>query len=90
MTLLESTARVIYNSADCAIGYEAAKLVLKGLVGFREDYMEHIQHNRCTYSLTQPVPCVALCPAGVDIPGYVALVGEGRYADAVRLIRKYD
>ena len=35
-----------------------------------------------------PVPCVALCPAGVDIPGYVALVGEGRYADAVKLIRK--
>src|SRR5699024_4300267 len=34
------------------------------------------------------VPCVAQCPAGVDIPGYVALVKEGRYADAVRLIRK--
>ena len=34
------------------------------------------------------MPCVALCPAGVDIPGYVALVSEGRYADAVKLIRK--
>ena len=34
------------------------------------------------------MPCVALCPAGVDIPGYIALVHEGRYADAVRLIRK--
>ena len=32
--------------------------------------------------------CVALCPAGVDIPGYIALVNEGRCADAVRLIRK--
>ncbi|MDH8275986.1 hypothetical protein QIG69_26915, partial [Klebsiella pneumoniae] len=32
--------------------------------------------------------CVANCPAGVDIPGYVALVEVGRYADAVRLIRK--
>ena len=31
---------------------------------------------------------MALCPAQVDIPGYVALVGEKRYADAVRLIRK--
>jgi NADPH-dependent glutamate synthase beta subunit-like oxidoreductase len=31
---------------------------------------------------------VALCPAGVDIPGYISLVNEGRYADAVRLIRK--
>ena len=39
-----------------------------------------------TYS--QPVPCVSLCPAHVDIPGYVALVREGRYADAIRLIRK--
>ena len=34
------------------------------------------------------MPCVSLCPAGVDVPGYVALVREGRYADAVRLIRK--
>lgn len=37
---------------------------------------------------TQPVPCVSLCPAHVDIPGYIALTGEGRYADAIRLIRK--
>ena len=35
-----------------------------------------------------PVPCVSLCPAHVDIPGYIALVGEGRYADAIRLLRK--
>lgn len=88
LSLIETTARVIASSADCAIGYEAAKMVLKGLDGFRDDYMEHITHNRCLYHLNQPVPCVALCPAGVDIPGYVALVAEGRYADAVRLIRK--
>jgi NADPH-dependent glutamate synthase beta subunit-like oxidoreductase len=28
------------------------------------------------------------CPAHVDIPGYIALVKAGRYADAVRLIRE--
>lgn len=86
--LIEKTARVIVNSADCAIGYEAANMVLKGVRGFREDYVEHIVNGRCTCSLDQPVPCVALCPAGVDIPGYIALVNAGRYADAVRLIRK--
>ena len=63
-------------------------MVLKGLSGFREDFLNHIESNRCLYHLDQPVPCVALCPAGVDIPGYVALVAAGRYADAVRLIRK--
>lgn len=86
--LIEKTARVILNSADCAIGYEAANMVLKSVQGFRDDFTEHIVQGRCTCSLNQPVPCVALCPAGVDIPGYIAFVSAGRYADAVRLIRK--
>lgn len=86
--LIEKTARGISVSADCAIGFQAARMVLEGVQGFRDDYEEHILRGRCTCELSQPVPCVALCPAGVDIPGYVALVSEGRYADAVRLIRK--
>lgn len=85
---MEATDLSIMESADCAIGYEAAHMVYKGLVGYRDDYIEHIRHGRCTCTYSQPVPCVALCPAHVDIPGYIALVGEGRYADAVRLIRK--
>lgn len=85
---MEQTALSIMDSADCAIGYEAANMVYKGLVGYRDDYMEHIEHGRCTCTYHQPVPCVSLCPAHVDIPGYIALVGEGRYEDAIRLIRK--
>lgn len=88
LQLIERTARTVSATSDCAIGREAAKMVLAGLEGFKEDYMEHIEHNRCRCHISQPVPCVALCPAGVDIPGYIALVAEGRYADAVRLIRK--
>lgn len=86
--LIEKTARVIQDTADCAIGYEAARMVLQGVQGFREDYLSHVDHGRCLFGLNQPVPCVALCPAGVDIPGYIALVRAGRYDDAVRLIRK--
>ena len=86
--LIEKTARVIKNSADCAIGREAAKMVLRGVVGFRDDYIEHIKNHRCLYTLNQPVPCVSQCPANVDIPGYIALIADGRYADCVRLIRK--
>ena len=86
--LIEKTAEMITLSADCAIGIEAARLVLNGVRGFRDDYLEHVLNNRCLGSLENPVPCVALCPAGVDIPGYIALVHEGRCEDAVRLIRK--
>ena len=86
--LIESTAAAIADSADCAIGYEAAAMVLQGVRGFREDYEEHAHYGRCICSLKQPVPCVTTCPAHVDIPGYVALVREGRFDDAVDLIRK--
>ena len=85
---IEKTAQVIMDTADCAIGIDAAQMILVGLKGFREDYEEHILHHRCLGGLKNPVPCVALCPAGVDVPGYVGLVKEGRCADAVRLIRK--
>ena len=88
LTAIEETAKSIMESADCAIGYEAANMVLRGLEGFRDDYVAHIKNGKCTNHITQAIPCVALCPAGVDIPGYIALVNEGRYADAVRLIRK--
>jgi NADPH-dependent glutamate synthase beta subunit-like oxidoreductase len=86
--VLEQTARVVYETADCAIGYEAAHMVLRCLDSFRDDFEGHVKWDRCIEQLEQPVPCVALCPAGVDIPGYIALVRAGRYADAVRLVRK--
>lgn len=88
LDIMEQTALSVMESADCAIGYEAANMVYKGLIGYRDDYIGHIQNNRCTCTYNQPVSCVSLCPAHVDIPGYIALVGEGRYQDAIRLIRK--
>ena len=88
INIIERSAKVIADSAGCAIGYEAAHMVLKGICGFREDYEEHVQHGRCISVLSYPVPCVSACPAHVDVPGYVALVNEGRYEEAVKLIRK--
>lgn len=88
LKLIEDTAAAIRDTADCAIGQEAAAMILKGTEGFREDYIEHILHNRCKATLHQPVSCVSQCPARVDIPGYIALVAAGRYDDAVKLIRR--
>ncbi len=88
LDLIGETATSIMETADCAIGYEAANMIYKGLVGFHDEYVAHIELGRCHCNYQQPVPCVSLCPAGVDIPGYIALVREGRYQDAIRLIRK--
>ncbi len=87
LALFEETAHAIKDSADCAIGFEAARLALDGLAAFRDDYLSHIEKGCCAANFDS-IPCVALCPAHVDVPGYIALIGAGRYADAVRLIRK--
>lgn len=78
----------IANTADCVIGREAAQMVLNGVENFYDDYESHVNNNRCIAEHHTAVPCMELCPAGVDIPGYITLIKEGRYADAVRLIRK--
>ena len=81
-------AEVIRDTADCAIGYETAEMVLQALSGFRDDFEEHLQRGKCAYGTRQAIPCTATCPAHVDVPGYIALIKAGRYEDAVRLIRK--
>ena len=55
LTQIEALAKNISVTADCAIGTESAKLVLKGLEGFRDDYLSHIREHRCTCSGTQEV-----------------------------------
>ncbi len=87
LDLIERTARAIADSSDCAIGFEAARLVLDGMAAFRDDYLSHIKTGRCTSSFAS-IPCTEECPAHVDIPAYIALAGEGRFADAIRVIRK--
>lgn len=88
IVLIERLAHSIYDSADCAIGFEAAECLLNSLQVFQADLMAHIERDCCVAKFAA-VPCKAGCPAHVDIPGYIALVKAGRYADAVRVIR-YD
>ena len=42
----------------------------------------------CQEEIGQTIPCVTMCPAHVDIPGYIALIAEQDYAGAVAMVRK--
>ena len=64
LDLIEKTARSIYLSADCAIGYEAGEMALTAIRGFRDDFEDPNQKHACGFSQSQLVPCVAGCPAG--------------------------
>lgn len=88
VNLIETTAQVISDTADCAIGYGAADFILQSISAFRHDYEYHILRGKCSKRFEQAIPCVSNCPANIDVPGYITLVGEKRYDDAIRLIRK--
>lgn len=81
-------AEVIRDTSDCAIGYEAARAFLDGLDVFALEYASHIHGHVCSAEIAQKLPCEAFCPAHVNVPGYIALVEAGRYADAVNMVRK--
>ena len=81
-------AEMIRDSADCAIGYETAIEVLEGLEVFKDEYISYIETGASSGAKEQQIPCVAKCPAHVDIPGYIAHIGNGDYASAINLIRQ--
>ena len=97
---MKGLCEMIAKTSDCAVGVNAANLVLDSLRDFKDEYISHIEKGRCVMEAaqtgdglkdelppSQTVPCITLCPAHVDVPGYVALIGAGDYAGAVNLIR---
>ncbi len=84
---MEETCRMIAASADCAVGVMGANLILDSLTEFADEYESHVNRGRCVESVNQTIPCITLCPAHVDVPGYVALIKDGDYNGAVKLIR---
>lgn len=76
---LKNMCRMITETADCAVGISAANLILDSLEQFADEYESHITHHSCVAQVKQTVPCVTLCPAHVNVPGYVALIKEEDY-----------
>ncbi|MDF1618378.1 NADH-ubiquinone oxidoreductase-F iron-sulfur binding region domain-containing protein [Petrocella sp. FN5] len=78
-------------SALCGLGQTAPNPVLSTIHYFREEYEAHIKEKRCSAGVCMDLfisPCQNSCPAGVNVPGYLSLVGEGRFVDAFNLIRR--
>ncbi len=68
----------------------AAKLASD--IGENEEVFEsHVKTHNCASGdcvCLAPAPCQMACPAGIDIPTYVSLIGLGRDAEAIEAIRK--
>ena len=85
---MRSLCQMIMETADCAVGVVAARTVLDSLEEFGDEYESHIRDRRCVGNVSQTVPCMTLCPAHVNVPGYIAMIKNEDYAGAVRVIRE--
>jgi NADH-quinone oxidoreductase subunit F len=84
-------SELIKKTALCGLGATAPNPVLSTLRYFMDEYLAHIVDKQC-HSLVcprlSPSPCQSGCPAGIDVPSYVALIGQGRNTEALELIRQ--
>ena len=89
--LLIEIAGTVKDSALCGLGQTAPNPVLSTIKYFRHEYDEHINKKYCRAGVCSSLfisPCENACPAGVNVPGYLALIAAGRVKDAYNLIRQ--
>ena len=70
---------------------ETGALVHHALSENEEVFISHVQTHNCTSGACiklAPAPCQMACPAGIDVPSYVTLIGMGHDAAAIEVIRK--
>lgn len=88
---LERLGHWIKQTSLCGLGQSAPNPVLSTLRYFRHEYEMHIMEHKCEAGVCAKLvraPCQSACPAGVDVPGFISLTGEKRYAEALKLHRE--
>ncbi|MCL6634473.1 MAG: FAD-dependent oxidoreductase [Peptococcaceae bacterium] len=89
--LIEGLADEAAYLCHCGRGYTVAGEILFLLQENRWEFISHIEKRVCPSSRCPKLilaPCQAACPAGIDIPNYITLVGMGKYEEALELIRE--
>ena len=91
MPAMESLAARLEQMGQTESSSKVGRLIGSTLDQHREVFTSHIKTHNCSAgdcAKLAPAPCQMTCPAGLDIPTYVTLIGSGRDAEAVDVIRK--
>ena len=90
---IESLAQILINEGKYKSCIEAGTFVISVIKEAGEVFFSHIKTHNCAtgdcFHLV-PAPCQLACPAGIDVPSYVSLIGHGRDGEAIDIIRKVN
>jgi NADH-quinone oxidoreductase subunit F len=88
---IKDLGKTITESSLCGLGQTCAKPALSTLKYFAKEYEDHILEHRCAGATCDSMvisACQHACPAGIDVPNYVAAIASGHYENAVEIIRE--
>ncbi len=88
--VLTDLAEDLVSRQHCPPAARILGPLLFSLKHSRAEYEAHLLARNCPDGVCKrliPAPCQNACPAGIDIPGYLALTARGRYGEALELIR---
>lgn len=91
LDLLEELAGVVKDTTLCGLGQTAPNPVLSTLRYFRQEYLEHVENQRCPAGVCKELvgaPCQSSCPLGTEAWRYIAHIQRGEYEEAYRAIRQ--
>jgi NADH-quinone oxidoreductase subunit F len=89
--LLLSLGEQVKVGSLCGLGQTTPNPVLTTIRYFRDEYEEHIKRHHCRAAVCEGLvsaPCSHTCPAGIDAPRYIRFISEGKFAEAVAVIRE--
>ncbi len=88
---IRELGETVMSSSLCGLGQTAPKPALSTLNFFLQEYEDHILENRCAGATCDSMvisACQHACPAGIDVPNYVAAIAAGNYEKATEIIRE--
>ena len=84
-------ATAMSDASLCALGKLTPNPIIATLRYFRDEYEAHILDRHCPAGVCTSLVrarCENACPAGLDVPSFVALVAQGKYAEALEVHRE--
>ena len=88
---VQSLIQDLLQDAHEPEGHRLGKHLIQTMEHHGEVFESHVKTHNCpteTCEWLTPAPCQMACPAGIDVPTYVTLIGQGRDAEAIEVIRQ--
>jgi NADH-quinone oxidoreductase subunit F len=88
---IKTIAKGMETGSLCALGQLTPGPVMSALKYFESEFLTHILDGECPAGSCKSLVrarCTNACPAQVDVPSFISLIAQGRYAEGLEVHRE--